>query len=173
MSAGLVAISDQRHRFEVVKHVVREIVNRPIHDMRSPMADTDRIAIGRRARDAADAERAGRAGRVLDDHRLPKRLAHALGKDARDRVGRPARRERHHQGDGPHRIGLRLHPQAGAHTGRDHGGKKHALHSSNPIGLWGAETTRPKPRRKAQKRSAARQLAGSRDIARPITHECG
>ena len=38
---------------------------------------------------------------------LAERSAHALGHDARERVGRPARGERHDQGDGTRRIGLR------------------------------------------------------------------
>ena len=38
----------------------------------------------------------------------PSDCAHALAHDARQRVGRTAGRERHHQGDRPRRIGLRL-----------------------------------------------------------------
>ena len=76
--------------------------------MRAPMADADRVAVGRRARDPADADGAAGAGRVLDDDGLAERAAHALGHDAGDGVGRTAGRERHDHGDRPRRIGLRV-----------------------------------------------------------------
>jgi hypothetical protein len=59
------------------------------------MAEAERVAVRRGAHRAADADRAAGTGDVLDDDRLPERNAHALADGARDRVGRPAGRERH------------------------------------------------------------------------------
>ena len=47
---------DHRHRLKVVQHVVLERIDRRIDDMCAPMADADRVAVGRRARDPADAD---------------------------------------------------------------------------------------------------------------------
>ena len=58
-----------------------------------------RIAVGRRAHRAADAERAAGAGDILDQDRLPERLPHALAEHARQRIGRPAGGEWHDDGD--------------------------------------------------------------------------
>ncbi len=41
------------------------------------------------------------AGAVLDHHRLAPVLAHPLADEARDQVGRPARRKRHDDADRP------------------------------------------------------------------------
>ena len=48
------------------------------------MADADGVAVGRRARDALDAEAAAGAGHILHDDRLAERHLHALGQDAAD-----------------------------------------------------------------------------------------
>ena len=65
-----------------------------------------RIAVGRRRGDAGAAERAAGAADVLDRHLVAERPAHVVGHDARDHVARPARRERHDDGDRPRRIAL-------------------------------------------------------------------
>ena len=64
-----------------------------------PLPDVDRVAVGRGAREAADADRAAGAADILDNHRLAERSAHLVGHDARGDVGRSARRERHDQRD--------------------------------------------------------------------------
>jgi hypothetical protein len=46
------------------------------------------------------------ASDVLDHHGLAKRDRQMVGKDTRDRVGDPARRYGHDDGDGARRIGL-------------------------------------------------------------------
>ena len=99
--------SDQRHRLEVLEEIVRERIGRAVEHMGAPLADAQRIAVGRRAGDPADADAAVRPGDVLDDDGLPERHPHALGDDARDGIGRAAGGERDHQGDGTGRIGLR------------------------------------------------------------------
>jgi hypothetical protein len=63
--------------------------------MRRPIAENDRVAIGRGMRDPAGADAAGRAGYVFDDNGLTKRVLHALGQNTRQRVPRPTGRERH------------------------------------------------------------------------------
>ena len=75
--------------------------------MRAPVPDAQRVAVARRLRHAPDADIAAGAGHVLDHDRLPERAAHALGEQARDRVGRPAGRIRHDDGDRAVREGLR------------------------------------------------------------------
>ena len=97
---------DHRHRLKVVQHVVLERIDRRIDDMGPPMANADRVAVGRRARDPADADGAGGASRILDDDGLPKRCPHALGHDARNRIGRAPGRVRSDYSDRTRRIGL-------------------------------------------------------------------
>ena len=74
--------------------------------MAEPIADTDRIAVRRRARGAADRDAAASAGDVLDHHGLAERDRQMIGKDTRDRVGDPAGRYGHDDGDGARWIGL-------------------------------------------------------------------
>ena len=64
-----------------------------------PLPDVDGVAVGRRAREPADADRAAGAADILDNHRLAERRAHFVGHDPRGDVGRSARRERHDQRD--------------------------------------------------------------------------
>ena len=52
--------ADQRDRLEIVHHVVGDRIGQAREHMRVEMADAQRVAVGRRARDAADAERASR-----------------------------------------------------------------------------------------------------------------
>ena len=60
----------------------------------------------KRANRAADADGAGRAGDILDDKGLAEALLHPLGEDARQCIGRAARRERHDHRHRPRRIAL-------------------------------------------------------------------
>jgi len=71
------------------------------------MADADGVAVGRGARDPADADRAAGAGDVLHNDRLTEEAAHALGHDTPNRIGRAAGRERHDHHHRTRRIGLR------------------------------------------------------------------
>ena len=98
---------DQRNGLEILQQVELERIDRAARDVGPPLADADRVAVGRRARDTADTDGAARTGDVLDDDGLAEGGAHALGHDARDHVRRAAAGERHDHGDGPRRIGLR------------------------------------------------------------------
>jgi hypothetical protein len=76
--------------------------------MRAHAAGKERVAVGRGGRDPAAADHAARAADILNDQRLPERLAHLLGDDARDHVARPAGRERHDDVDGAGGVVLRV-----------------------------------------------------------------
>ena len=67
--------------------------------MRGVHPRQQRQAVGRRFRHDLRADRGVGAGAVLDHDRLAPVLAHALADEARDDVGRPARRERHDDAD--------------------------------------------------------------------------
>src|SRR5256886_16339520 len=71
-------------------------------------AEAEHVAIGCRAHHTADRQRAARAAQILDDDRLAEHRSHRFGNDARERIDRAARRQRHHNGDGPRWIRLRL-----------------------------------------------------------------
>ena len=101
------AVGHERDRLEIVQHVVLQRVHRPVEDMRAGDADDQRVAVGRSARDPADADAAARAADVLDHERLAERCSHALHQEPRQRVHRPARGKRHDQRDRTRRIGLR------------------------------------------------------------------
>ncbi len=98
---------DQADRLEVVEQVVLERIDGAGRDVGAPLADADRVAVGRRASDAADADGAAGAGRVLHDDRNAEHLAHAFGDEAADHVGRAADTERNHKRDRTRRIALR------------------------------------------------------------------
>jgi hypothetical protein len=75
--------------------------------MRLVVADGERVAIRRRARDPADADAAARASDVLDDDGLAERGFHPLCQDAGQHVARPAGGVGHDQGDRARGIALR------------------------------------------------------------------
>ena len=106
-------VGDQRDRREIVYHVVGEIHRRGVEHVGLHVADADRVSVGRRLRNTADADAAAGAGDVLDDQRLAEAHLHPFGQDARERVGRPAGRIRHHERDRARRIDLRV---SGAHA---------------------------------------------------------
>ena len=86
--------------------------------MARPIAETQRVAIGRGARHSRRADAAAGAADIFDHDRLTERGLHVLGQDARQRSGGAARRERHDNGDRPRRIGLR---PSDARRGRQRG----------------------------------------------------
>jgi hypothetical protein len=104
--------------------------------MAGPVADAQRVAVGRRLDRAADADAGAGAGDVLDHDGLAERDAHALAEDARQRVGRPAGRERHHHGDGARRIllGGDGSGQCDEH-GRNGGRNSEPSHGIPPLGF--------------------------------------
>ena len=97
-----------RDRDEVLLGVERQrLVERDVR-RNLQIVDEQRVAVGRRARDALAGDVGAAAADVLDDEVLAE-LGRELRRDlARHLVGRPAGRVGHDDGDGPRRIGLRL-----------------------------------------------------------------
>src|SRR5262249_55973015 len=71
------------------------------------VAENELVAVGRRLCHAVDAGHAASAADVFHNDRLTELAAQSLGKNAGDRIGRSAGRERHHHRDRPRRIVLR------------------------------------------------------------------
>ena len=97
------------------------------------MADTNRVAVGVRPRHPADADRAGGARRILNDHNLPERCSHPLRHDARNSVGRAARRVGHDHRHRPRWIALRA-----CETGqtRERGGARSQMQKLPSVGKF-------------------------------------
>ena len=89
------SISDnpQGYRLEILHHVVGKRVGRAIDDVGLPMADAHGVTVRCGTRHAADTNGARGSRDVFNDHGLTKRGFHPLGENARERVGRPSRRE--------------------------------------------------------------------------------
>ena len=114
----------QRNHGEVVDGTVRQIGKRRRRAGVAGGDDAERVTVGRRARDLRRRRRARRAGPRLDDHRLAERARQAVGNEAGNDVGRPARREAMDDGDGarrPLRLGARLAGQRKSGEPADHG----------------------------------------------------
>ncbi len=88
-----------RDRFEIFQHVVRQRVDRSVHDVRRPVADADGVPVGGGAHRAADTDGARRAGHILDDDRLAKRRPHGICQGACQGIDRAARAEWYDQGN--------------------------------------------------------------------------
>ena len=84
-----------RHRREVGALVRQAREQRRVDRDVAGRDDADRVAVGRRLRDRIDADVAGSADLVVDDHGLAERFAERLAEDAAEDVGQPAGRERH------------------------------------------------------------------------------
>jgi hypothetical protein len=98
----------ERDRIEIAQQIVLQRIDCAVDDMGTPVPDAERIAVGRSARDAADADRARRPGRVLHVDGLGEGVEPPFGQVARHRVDRAAGGERHDHGNGTRRIGLRV-----------------------------------------------------------------
>ena len=93
-----VGACDQRHRHIVDEADVVEVGERvepqlPVQRRRRRHADVmnqDGVTVGLGVLDLLRCQDAARARLVLHDHRLPERLGHRLGDDARHGVGGPA-----------------------------------------------------------------------------------
>src|SRR5262249_42283479 len=68
-------------------------------------AEEQRVAVGRGTRHLTHADIAGGSTTIVDDHLLAKRMRDGNRENAGDDIGRPTRREGHHEGNGPVRIG--------------------------------------------------------------------
>jgi len=98
---------EQRHRLEILQHVVIERVDSAVRHVRARAAVAERVAIGRRASNPTGADPAGGAARILDNDGLTEGYAHAFGQDARKGVARATRGERHDDRDRARGILLR------------------------------------------------------------------
>ena len=76
-------VREQRHRLEVLHHVVLQGLAGGVHDVGLNVAEDERVAVGSRARDLADADGAAGPAHILDDDRLAEMAAHVLAEDAR------------------------------------------------------------------------------------------
>jgi hypothetical protein len=124
-------IRQQRDGFEVILNVVWQRVDGTVDDMGIPETDNQRVSIRSGPRDPADANAAIRARDVLDQGGLAERLPNALSDHAPEQVRRSARNERHDDGNGPRRIGLR--PRDPRHD-REHGGARDQLQKLPAVG---------------------------------------
>jgi hypothetical protein len=95
-------------RLKILDRIVLQIgIERGRGGVRAEMAHRDRVAVVLGALGAGDAGGPTGADHVFDHEGLAERLRHAVGDYAGDDVGRPARGERHNDGDGAGRIVLR------------------------------------------------------------------
>jgi hypothetical protein len=65
-----------------------------IRDVRGPLSNAERIAIGCRTHGAPNTEVTSRASYIFNDYRLTQRYSHSLGQAACNHVGCAARSER-------------------------------------------------------------------------------
>ena len=100
-------IGHPRHRFKVRQDVVCNRIDRAGSDVTRPVAEAQRVAIGRRTRASGNPDAAPCASHVLHDDRLAERLLEMLGQHSRERRGGPARRKRHDHGERSRGIGSR------------------------------------------------------------------
>jgi hypothetical protein len=95
-----------RQRHEIVDRIVFEIfVDMLVHRHRRDRGDQQGAAVGRRVLHRGDAEAAGGAGPVLDNHRLAEGGVQAVADQSAQRIAGTARRERENDLD---RLLLRL-----------------------------------------------------------------
>ena len=94
-----------RDRREILDRVVGQLAHRRIGAVRADVADHQRVAVGRGARDRERADDAAAAALVLDDDRLPERAPEPVGDRAGDEIDAAARLHRRDDLDRPVRIG--------------------------------------------------------------------
>ena len=91
-------LDKRRDRRELGQGVVHRLLAEDLAvDVRAAVAVQERVAVGRRLRDAVAAHHAAGAADVLDDHLLPEIFRQPRRHDARGGVDRTAGGERHHQ----------------------------------------------------------------------------
>ena len=100
-------VADQRDRLEIVERIIGEaLVEQLVARQRPGRGQEQRIAVGRRADDAAGGNVAARADLVLDDETLAEILPELFRDEPRQHVGRGAGGEGHDDGDRPARPAL-------------------------------------------------------------------
>jgi hypothetical protein len=117
-------VDELRDRDEILERIVRQVLEQRRVDGDRRRGEEQRVAVGRRPRRHAHAGVASGARPVVDDDGLAQRSMQRGRENVGDDVGRPARRERHDQGDRPFRIGgargqHREHRQRGDERHRD------------------------------------------------------
>ena len=98
---------NHRHRIQITDRIIRQAIDRGIHDVSAEKAEIDGVAVRRGTNDAADRSTAGRARHVFNDDRLAEALPQPLGQHARDRIGGTARGKSDDHGNLARRIDLR------------------------------------------------------------------
>ncbi len=127
-------VVDHPDRREILLGVERQrLVERDV-GRKLQIGDVERVAVGRRARDALACDVCAAAADVLDDEVLAELGGEFRRKLARHQVGRPAGRVGHDDGDGPRRIGLRLRGR-GAEQHRQSDGENCLCHSRASLTL--------------------------------------
>jgi hypothetical protein len=96
-----------------VREIAHRIVGRALRqqrrdDVRGDTRDDQRVAVGRGLGGEIGADRAARAGAVLDDEARLQTLRELLRDEAAERVGGAARRERRDDPDGPVGPGMSM-----------------------------------------------------------------
>ncbi|MCY1244443.1 hypothetical protein D9M72_575160 [compost metagenome] len=94
-------------------------------------AHQQRVAVRLVLGDIVSADGGAGAGTVLDDHRLAEALGELVAQRACEYVGGAARRERHDQGDGLGRPGLRHGSTAEGNSG---GGQGQCRYAAQKVG---------------------------------------
>jgi hypothetical protein len=128
-------VDQLRDRREILGGVIRQGLEQGRVDGDRRRRDEERVAVGRRAGCDSHAAIAGGAAAIVDHDALSQSLRQGGGEDARDDVGRPARRERYDEGDRALRIGrvrattIRHRCQQRHHEAKH--GCRHAIHLSS------------------------------------------
>jgi len=98
-------IDELADRHEILERIIGQIAVERGIDRDRGRGEQERVAVGRGARRDRHAGIAAAAAAVVDDDGLAEGFLERHRDDARDDIGRPARRERHDQGDRPFGIG--------------------------------------------------------------------
>ena len=129
---------DQRDRHEVLERIVGQVgVEERVHHQRAVDRQQQRVAVGLGLCDRLRADDGVGAGAVVDDDLLAELLAELQSDQPADEIRRPARRERHDQGDGAGWIGLRKRRRRAADD-QQRAGEKDAKgrHDSPPVPVF-------------------------------------
>ena len=96
-----VDVRDDADGLEVRDRIERQLAIKRDRSRQTEMVQQDRVAVGLGAHNTIAADRPACTGNVLHHDGLAEYPAHAFRRNARDRIGRPARCERHDHGDRP------------------------------------------------------------------------
>jgi hypothetical protein len=129
--------ADQRDRREILDRIVGELRVHRRADRVGLRRQQQRVAVGRRARDALAADRGARARLVLDVHRLAETSRHRVRDHANRAVDGAARGKRHDDLDRPRREVIAGRQRGRReHAGKDRGdvGSQHRMLGERPCG---------------------------------------